>query len=249
MSSPMVTWPISSFLYSQKPQRPPVYQEPVPKANKMARSLFIIRLVQTFPGLEGYDAMLANYWSAVKAQVERHAMTSGPVKQIFIETVPGRGEDAIVQLQQMNPQAATFVRGLVANGATIEELEDSELLAELIDWGQCASQNLMSNKVRNVVQTGQVEAAGMRDDHLRRRLNDTIQDEDVAVVLAVSPQLPIPDRIERFIVSLPELDQLERWLRTKMEEVRREMMEQAQRQASGETADGQSSSGGLWTPG
>ncbi len=215
----------------------------------MARSLLIIRLVQPFPGLEGYDTMLSNYWSAVKTQVDRHAMTSGPIKRVFIETVTGRGEDAVVQLQQMNPQGASLVRGLVASGAIVEEFEDTELLTELIDWGQCASQNLMSDKVRTVVQSGQIEAAGVRDDHLRKRLNDAIGDDETSVVLAVSAQLPIPDRIERFIVSPPELDQLERWLREKMEEARREMMERAQQQASGDTAEGQSSSGGLWTPG
>ncbi len=215
----------------------------------MARSLLIIRLVQPFPGLEGYDTMLSNYWSAVKTQVDRHAMTSGPIRRVFIETVTGRGEDAVVQLQQMNPQGASLVRGLVASGAIVEEFEDTELLAELIDWGQCASQNLMSDKVRTVVQSGQIEAAGVRDDHLRKRLNDAIGDDETSVVLAVSAQLPIPDRIERFIVSPPELDQLERWLREKMEEARREMMERAQQQASGDTAEGQSSSGGLWTPG
>ena len=219
----------------------------------MARSLFIVRLIQTFPGLEGYEAMLSNYWSAVKVQIDRHAVTSGPINRVFVETVTGRGEDAIIQLQQMNPQASTFVRGLAANGATVEEFEDAELLAELIDWGQCASQNLMSAKVRNVVQSGQAEAAGIRDDHLRKRLNDVIGDEDTAVVLAVSPQLPIPDRIERYIVSPPELDQLERWLREKMEEARREMMERAQQQASAASSSdpsaGQSSSSGLWTPG
>ena len=215
----------------------------------MARSLLIIRLVQPFPGLEGYDTMLSNYWSAVKTQVDRHAMTSGPIKRVFIETVTGRGEDAVVQLQQMNPQGASLVRGLVASGAIVEEFEDTELLTELIDWGQCASQNLMSDKVRTVVQSGQIEAAGVRDDHLRKRLNDAIGDDETSVVLAVSAQLPIPDRIERFIVSPPELDQLERWLREKMEEARREMMERAQQQASGGTAEGQSSSGGLWTPG
>ena len=78
----------------------------------------------------------------------------------------------------------------------------------------------MSDKVRSVVQMGQVEAAGVRDEHLRKRLNDAIGDDENAVVLAVSAQLPIPDRIERFIVSPPELDQLERWLRAKMEEAR-----------------------------
>ena len=218
----------------------------------MARSLFIVRLVQPFPGLEGYDAMLSNYWSAVKAQLDRQAMTSGAIRRVFVETVTGRGEDALVQLQQMNPQASTLVRGLTATGAVIEEFEDAELLAQLIDWGQCASQNLVSQQVREVVQSGQAEAAGARDEHLQKRLNDAIGDDDAAVVLAVSAQLPIPDRIERFIVSPPELDQLERWLRAKMEEARREMMERAEMQA-GQAPDagssaGQPSSGGLWTP-
>ena len=217
----------------------------------MARTLFIVRLVQPFPGLEGYDAMLSNYWSAVKTQLERHAISSGPIKQVFIETVTGRGEDAIVQVQQANPQACTLVRSLVADGAVVEQFEDEELLAELIDWGQCASQNLMSQKVRNVVASGHAEATGQRDEHLKKRLNDAIGADDAAVLFAVSEQVPVPDRMERFIVSPPELDQLERWLRAKMEEARREMMERAQRQASQpSTSDqaGQSSSGGLWTP-
>ncbi|MXX93267.1 MAG: hypothetical protein F4Y63_07465 [Chloroflexi bacterium] len=219
----------------------------------MTRSLFIVRLVQPFPGLDGYDEMLSNYWSAVKAQLDRQAITSGSINRIFVETVTGRGEDALVQLQQINPSASQLVRNLIASGAVIEEFEDTELLGELIDWGQCASQNLMSEKVRSIVQSGQVEAAGARDEHLQKRFNDAIRDDESAVVFAVSGQLPIPDRIERFIVSPPELDQLERWLRAKMEEARREMMEQAQRQADqqpGSAAGGssQSSSGGLWTP-
>lgn len=219
----------------------------------MTRSLFIVRLVQPFPGLDGYDAMLSNYWSAVKAQLDRQAITSGAINRVFVETVTGRGEDALVQLQQINPSASQLVRNLIASGAVIEEFEDTELLGELIDWGQCASQNLMSEKVRSIVQSGQVEAAGARDEHLQKRFNDAIRDDESAVVFAVSGQLPIPDRIERFIVSPPELDQLERWLRAKMEEARREMMEQAQRQADQQpsaTASGssQSSSGGLWTP-
>ena len=218
----------------------------------MARSLFIVRMVQPFPGLDGYDAMLSNYWSAVRAQLDRQAVASVLIKRIFIETVTGRGEDALVQMQQINPQGSSLVRYLIGNGAVIEEFEDAELLAELIDWGQCASQNLVSNKVRNVVQSGQVEATGARDGHLMKRFNDAIGDDEVAVVFAVSGQLPIPDRIERFIVSPPELDQLERWLRAKMEEARREMMERAQREASqasaGDASGTQSQSGGLWTP-
>ena len=218
----------------------------------MARSLFIVRMVQPFPGLDGYDAMLSNYWSAVRAQLDRQAVASVLIKRIFIETVTGRGEDALVQLQQINPQGSSLVRYLIGNGAVIEEFEDAELLAELIDWGQCASQNLVSNKVRNVVQSGQVEATRARDGHLMKRFNDAIGDDEIAVVFAVSGQLPIPDRIERFIVSPPELDQLERWLRAKMEEARREMMERAQREASqasaGDASGTQSQSGGLWTP-
>ncbi len=210
----------------------------------MSRSIYIVRLVQQIPGLDGYDTLLANYWSAVKAQLERQAMYASGINRLFIETVIGRGEDASVQLQQINSPAHSLVMNFVAQGAIIEEFEDRELLAELIDWGQCASQNLASTKVRNIVSNGQMEAAGARDEHLRKRLNDVIQDDESALVLAVSGQVPLPDRVEQFIVSPPELDQLERWLRTKMEEARREMMARMEREAAGQ----QSSSSGLWTP-
>ena len=218
----------------------------------MTRSLFIVRMVQPFPGLDGYDTALTNYWSAVRNQLDRQMISSGPIKRVFAETVTGRGEDALVQLSQANPQAHSLVRYLVGNGATVEEFEDPELLSQLIDWGQCASQNLVSERVRNVVATGHAETAGQRDEHLTKRLNDAIGDDESALVLAVSEQLPIPDRVERFIVSPPELDQLERWLRAKMEEARREMMERAQRESQQQSAEpgagSQAASGGLWTP-
>ena len=218
----------------------------------MTRSLFIVRMVQPFPGLDDYDTVLSNYWSAVRNQLDRQMVTSGAIKRVFVETVTGRGEDALVQLQQSNPQAHSLVRYLVGNGASVEEFEDPELLAQLIDWGQCASQNLVSEKVRNIVISGQTEASGQRDEHLMKRLNDAIGDDESALVLAVSGQLPIPDRVERFIVSPPELDQLERWLRAKMEEARREIMERAQResqqQSAGTATGSQPASGGLWTP-
>ena len=218
----------------------------------MTRSLFIVRMVQPFPSLDGYDAVLTNYWSAVRNQLDRHMISSGTIKRVFVETVTGRGEDALVQLNQANPYAHSLVRYLVGNGATVEEFEDAELLSQLIDWGQCASQNLVSEKVRSIVASEQAETAGQRDEHLMKRLNDAIDDDESALVLAISEQLPIPDRVERFIVSPPELDQLERWLRAKMEEARREMIERAQResqQQSAETGAGsQAASGGLWTP-
>lgn len=218
----------------------------------MTRSLFIVRMVQPFPGLDGYDAVLANYWSAVRNQLDRQMVSSGPINRVFVETVTGRGEDALLQLNQANPQAHSLVRYMVGNGASVEEFEDVELLGQLIDWGQCASQNLVSEKVRNVVASGQADAASQRDEHLMKRLNDGIGDDESALVLAVSGQLPIPDRVERFIVSPPELDQLERWLRAKMEEARREMIERAQREAqqqsAGPDAGSQPASGGLWTP-
>ncbi len=218
----------------------------------MARNIFIVRLVQAIPELEGFDQVLNSYWDAVRNQLERQQIGTGAIRHIFIETVPGRGEDARVDLQGMNPAALSLVQHLTANGAEIQEFEDKDLLAELIDWGICASQQLTSNKVRQAVATGHAESVGLRNDHLAKRLNDTIKDGDTALVLAVSSQLPIPDSIERFIVSPPELDQLERWLRAKMEEVQREMMERAQaqtgQQSGTNTGQEQSPAGGLWTP-
>lgn len=219
------------------------------------RSVFIVRLVQSLPQLDGYGELVNGYWNAVRTQLERLEISSGPIKHVFAETVIGRGEDALVMLGQMNPEAQGLVRGLISSGSVFEDLEDADIFHELIDWSQCASQQLMSEKVRGIVESGHRETVEARTRHLSKRLDEGIGEGDSAVILTVSETIPIPSDVERYIISPPELDRLERWLQAKMQEAQRMMMnaEAEARSADGEADGGGESSsgqsgGGLWTP-
>ena len=217
----------------------------------LARKVYIVRLVQPIPGLEGYDQLVADYWAAVRTHLERQEVTIGPIRRVFAETIVGRGEDALLMLQQTNPGAHALVRSLVGSGAVFEELEDTEIFHRLIDWSQCASQQLLSDHVRGIVQSGHAEATAARAEHLANRFDEAIGASEAALVLTVSDSLPIPPSVERYIVSPPELDRLERWLREKMEEARRQMAEEAETHRHEHAERPQatdSSSSGLWTP-
>ncbi len=216
----------------------------------LARKAYIVRLVQPIPELEGFEQPLADYWAAVKTHLERQEAAIGPIKRIFAETVIGRGDDALLMLQQTNPGAHQLARSLIASGAVIEDLEDNQIFQELFDWSQCASQQLTSSKVREIVQNRHAEAAAARTEHMIKRFDEAIGAAEAALILTISESLPLPRDIERYLISPPELDRLERWLREKVEEARRQFAEEARSretpQAQRSPADEQSS--GLWTP-
>ncbi len=212
----------------------------------------MVRLVQPIPQLEGFEQLLTDYWNAVSNQMQRQEMSFGPIRRIFAETVLGRGDDAMLMLRQMNPGAHQLARSMVASGAKFEDLEDTELLHEVIDWTQCASQRISSQKVRSIIENGHREASEARMTHVANRLEEAIAEGESALVFVVSATMPIPEGIERFIVSPPELDRLERWLQAKMEEAQRELAAQAQAHSHSPSPESpnpsQTSGGGLWTP-
>ena len=225
-------------------------QSGISDGRMLARKAYIVRLVQPIPQLEGFDQLVADYWAAVRTHLERQEIAVGPIRRIFAETVIGRGEDALLMLQQTNPGAHLLARSLVASGAVFEDLEDTETFQELLDWSQCANQQLMSAKVREIVQNGHGEASAARTEHMLKRLDDTIGSAEAALILTVSESLPIPGDIERYLVSPPELDRLERWLREKMEEARRQFAEEARAHeaAQAQQPPADEPPAGLWTP-
>ena len=111
------------------------------------------------------------------------------------------------------------------------------------------------------------EAAEQRTEHLQKRLEEGILESEAALILGGDPTTKIPDGIERFLISPPELDALERWVQQANEAIRQQMAEeQARAQESGTVQPGHeghaharqsgsagdnggSTESGLWTPG
>jgi hypothetical protein len=221
-----------------------------------SRKVYIVTLVQPSPGAPaGFEERYNAYWAAVEQQVSQLEAKAGIVMRIFAEGVIGRGDDAMLMVQQSNPAAHSFVQRRVFAGAVFEELEDTDLFGQVIDWGRCLQSGLINRNVADTIQAHYTEAADKRIAHMSQRLSEGILESEAAVLLTGDQNIELPDGVERFIVSPPELDELSRWVEQANQAIQQQMAEEQARAAAGEppTAPGPADQGNggseLWTPG
>ncbi|TDI91709.1 MAG: hypothetical protein E2O75_04445 [Chloroflexi bacterium] len=233
-----------------------------------SRKVYIVTMAQPSPGApDGFEERYNAYWNAVDRQLSQIEARAGTVMRIFAEGVIGRGDDAMLMLQKSNPGAHRVVRQRVSAGAVFEEFEDTDLFGQMIDWGRCLQIELISQTVAEDIQARYTEAAQKRTEHLHKRLEEGILESEAALILSGDPTVKIPDGIERFLISPPELDALERWVKQANEAIRQQMVEQQARaqeagaaepgheghdhakQPGATDGNGGPSGSGLWTPG
>lgn len=219
------------------------------------RKAYIVPFIQPSPQApEGFTKLFDAYWTAVDRQISGLEAKAGVVKRIFAEGVLGKGADALLMLEQTNTQAWRMVKTRVDSGARFDEYEDAELFSEVIDWGRCLSVGFISQGVANAVSASYQDAAMRRQRQLDERLEEALQEGEAALILSGSTDLKLPDGVERFLVSPPELDALERWIRQVNDAARRAAEEGDARgrrpgQAPPEPPKQDGSTSKLWTPG
>jgi len=223
-----------------------------------SRKIYLVTMVQPSPGApDGFKQRYNDYWSAVEQQISNLETTAGTVNRIFAEGVIGRGDDAMLMVQQSNPGAHSVVRQRVSAGAVFEEFEDTDLFGQVIDWGRCLQGGLINQTVADEIQTKYTEASEKRSKHLLKQLNEGILESEAGLLLSGDPSIAIPSGVEKFLISPPELDALQRWVQQTNEAIREQMAEEQARSRSDtstgtpsevEKTDGDSKSE-LWTPG
>ncbi|MCZ6539533.1 MAG: hypothetical protein O6922_06875 [Chloroflexi bacterium] len=233
-----------------------------------SRKAYIVTMAQPSPGApDGFEERYNAYWSAVDQQLSQIEARAGTVVRIFAEGVIGKGDDAMLMLQQSNPGAHSIVRQRVSAGAVFEEFEDTDLFGQVIDWGRCLQLGLINQTVADEIQARYAEATQKRTEHLQKRLEEGILESEAALILGGDQTVKIPDGIERFLISPPELDALERWVQQANEAIRQQMAEEQARAHDGgaeqpgheghdharqpDATDGNGgrTESGLWTPG
>lgn len=222
-----------------------------------SRKVYMVTLVQPSPGApDGFEERYNAYWEAVEKQVSQLEEKAGTVARVFAEGVIGRGDDAMLMVQQSNPGAHRLVRSRISSGAVFEEFEDTDLFGQVIDWGRCLQSGLINRTVADTIQAHYTEAVDKRVSHLANRLSEGILESEAALLLGGDPNIALPEGVEKFVVSPPELDELERWVQQTNEAIRQQMAEEQARAAAGEPPapagpeqGGSQSESGLWTPG
>ena len=88
------------------------------------------------------------------------------------------------------------------------------MLTEFIDWNRCLTVGLQNEKVLTTVYDAYTAVARQRNEHISRRIDETLQQDETAVLLMrEGHQVQFPPDVQIFYVAPPALDEIKRWFR------------------------------------
>ena len=106
-----------------------------PKAEKVMgkKKAFICVLLQApqEASKELHD-LIFKYWEAVDKNISTLEEKTGLVKKIFVEGIPGKGEDVAINLKEASLGAWNISEERRKTGAEISELENLEIYKKLL---------------------------------------------------------------------------------------------------------------------
>ena len=156
-------------------------EKPEARQFKDSRKLFFVPLI--FKPLEedaALSELAAKYWSEVETQINNLESRLSDVTRIYHELLPG--EEDIKRLEDLSIGSHRIVKTLMERGASLAEIEDGDILGEFLDWGRCLSIRLQSPIVFGKVYEAYQEAQRKRDEHTAKRIDETLQADETAVL-------------------------------------------------------------------
>ncbi|RJO62906.1 MAG: hypothetical protein C4542_01360 [Dehalococcoidia bacterium] len=206
-------------------------EKPEASQFKNGRKLFFVPLV--FKPMEedaALSELTAKYWGEVESHLANLESKLSDIKKIYHELLPG--EDGVKQLENLSIGSHRIVEALMGKGATLTEVEDSDILGEFMEWGRCLSLDLRSPVVFAKVFEAYQEAQRKRNEHIARRIDETLQaDESAVLFMREGHHVQFPADIQVFYVAPPSLDAIQRALRERQEKTYREEASRARNEA------------------
>ena len=220
------------------------------------RKVYQVTMISSAPDApDEYRELQNRYWRAVEEQVRNLEARAGKVKRLFVEGIGYGGEEGLLRIRQTNEEAHRFAKSVVDAGAVLDAYENQELYEQLVDWSRIIQMGLFSETVANLARESFTAAGEKRLEHIKTHLDSAIGESEAAVIIGFNAAADVlPADVERFIVSPPELDEMQRLLRRLAEEAMRsaQMAQQDQPQSESNAEPGaQKDEGGsgLWVPG
>jgi len=192
-------------------------ERPEAEGFRAGRKLYLVPLVYSpaDPPAD-YVAMLARYWGGVREHLRRLEDRIGVATRLYHETVPAPGAEGMEIVRQVNIRSHEVCQLRVEAGATLEALEDPEMLAETIDWQRCLMIGLTTQKVIQLIWGNYREASKRRYEEMARRLDATLGAGEAGLLFLLEDhQLQFPSGIQVFYVAPPALDEIHRWQRNR----------------------------------
>jgi len=190
-------------------------EKPESRQFREKRKLYLIPLLFSWEGAPAeYVEQLNLYWQQVREYVANLESKIGKVNRVYHESITLAGEEGLKIMERLNPSGCQIARDKCQSGAEFEVAEDTELSEESMDWERHLLMGFLSQKVAKVVSDFYVEASRRRYEHIARKIDETLKDNEVAMFYIREGHMVLfPPDIEVFSVAPPILDEIYRWLR------------------------------------
>ena len=107
----------------------------------------------------------------------------------------------------------------------------------------------MSQQVADMITNQLKEESEKRIDYIKNSLNNNINEGESALIFTGNQDIQIPENIEKFIISPPELDMVAQWIKNAQQEMEEKIRNQYNTQQEKEKTEGSDNTdSGLWTP-
>tara|TARA_B100000579_G_scaffold199256_1_gene162944 strand:+ start:6781 stop:7503 length:723 start_codon:yes stop_codon:yes gene_type:complete len=231
-------------------------QKPSSKDIIGKRKAFICVLLQAPPeaSKELHD-LIQKYWVAIDTNITNLEEKTGAVKRIFIEGIPGKGEDVSISLKEASLGAWNILQERLSSGAQFEEFENLEILQKVIDWSKCLNVGLSNRSVAEKISEELKKESESRINYINNSIDKNLKDGESCIIFTGNQEIELPEGVEKFIISPPELDTVAQWVKNAQAAMEAQMKEQfeAQQQATqnidaSDESDQDKSDSGIWTP-
>ena len=190
-------------------------ERPSAEEFKRGRKLYFVPLI--YCGREShteYQKKFNRYWNQVETQMSDLELKLGQVDKIYHELISVAGDDGVKAIKELNDKSYQIIGNRLHKGAQLEAVEQSELLAEFMDWSRCLSVGLLTPKVFTKVYESYTEVSRGRNEHITKQIDETLKEDETGVLfMREGHQVQFPSDIQVIYVAPPALDEINRWLR------------------------------------
>ena len=190
-------------------------ERPPAERFKEGKKLYLVSLIYfSEDAPPEYKEKTSCYWQQVAEQLTNLETKIGKISRVYHESISISGEDGLKFVQKLNPNSYQIAKDKCDNGATLETIEENDLLLEAMDWERCLFVGFVSGKVASKVSEFYTEASRKRYEFMAKRMDETLEGNEAGLLfIGEGHRLQFPSNIEVFSIFPPALDELHRWLR------------------------------------
>lgn len=190
-------------------------EKPAVSSFKKGRKLFFVPVIYYNEATaEEYKQNLNKYWEQVGKQLEELSSKLGQINKIYHELIDAAGEKGAETIKELNESSFNIIKSLTDKTATLEALEDADLLTEFMDWSRCLMIGLQNANVMTKVYEAYIETGKKRNEQIAKKIDESLKENEIGVLLMrENQQVQFPSDIQVFYVSRQALDEIKRWLR------------------------------------